>query len=338
MAKNAYVGVAGKARKVKEIYVGVNGKARRVVKGYVGVNGVARQFWPNGKPLSAWQKSTLPATDNWTGVAYGNGRFVAVSASQRAAYTSNAVSWTNGTLPLDAGDVPWDITFGNGKFVVAARGGTGAYSSNGSYWTKTTVPIGNWMCIAYGGGKYVMLGQSGSAAYSADGITWQKADLPFSGSFFSVVYGEGKFVALNTDGAAVESVDGVYWSRAASVPTGLRAIAYGNGMFLAGGPANGVLFWSKDGGKTWNNNFIIKPAASVWGIAYGDSLFVAVGNQMSTGSASQESVSTTDAQTWTAYKLPEQQNWTRAAYGDGRFVVVSGYFTPANAAAYALVN
>ena len=33
MAKNAYVGVAGKARKVKEIYVGVNGKARRVVKG-----------------------------------------------------------------------------------------------------------------------------------------------------------------------------------------------------------------------------------------------------------------------------------------------------------------
>lgn len=42
MAKNAYVGVSGVARKVKSQYVGVNGVARKVTKGYVGVNGVAR--------------------------------------------------------------------------------------------------------------------------------------------------------------------------------------------------------------------------------------------------------------------------------------------------------
>lgn len=42
MAKNIYVGVGGKARKVKQLYVGVAGKARKVKKAYVGVGGKAR--------------------------------------------------------------------------------------------------------------------------------------------------------------------------------------------------------------------------------------------------------------------------------------------------------
>lgn len=37
-----YIGVNGKARKVKDIYIGVNGKARKVKKAYIGVNGKAR--------------------------------------------------------------------------------------------------------------------------------------------------------------------------------------------------------------------------------------------------------------------------------------------------------
>lgn len=37
--KACYVGVAGKARKVKKIYVGVANKARKVNKAYVGVGG-----------------------------------------------------------------------------------------------------------------------------------------------------------------------------------------------------------------------------------------------------------------------------------------------------------
>lgn len=51
MAKQMYIGVGDKARKVKKIYTGVNGVARKVKKGYVGVNGVARQFWSGATPL-----------------------------------------------------------------------------------------------------------------------------------------------------------------------------------------------------------------------------------------------------------------------------------------------
>lgn len=41
-----YIGVDGKARKVKGAYVGVDGKARKIVKGYIGdENGIARLCW-----------------------------------------------------------------------------------------------------------------------------------------------------------------------------------------------------------------------------------------------------------------------------------------------------
>ena len=45
MAKGAYVGVNGIARKVKKIYTGVDNVAKQVKKGYVGVGGVARPFF-----------------------------------------------------------------------------------------------------------------------------------------------------------------------------------------------------------------------------------------------------------------------------------------------------
>lgn len=45
MAKAAYIGASGVARKVSKPYVGVGGVARRVKKALVGVDGVAREFF-----------------------------------------------------------------------------------------------------------------------------------------------------------------------------------------------------------------------------------------------------------------------------------------------------
>ena len=65
MAKEIYVGVSSKARKVSDIYVGVNGIARRVTKGYVGVNGVAQPFYLADKGVyTNFTSSILPTTWN----------------------------------------------------------------------------------------------------------------------------------------------------------------------------------------------------------------------------------------------------------------------------------
>lgn len=57
-----YIGVDGKARKVKGGYIGIDGKARKLKKGYIGdENGVARLCWSafDGDPVFAnntWEK------------------------------------------------------------------------------------------------------------------------------------------------------------------------------------------------------------------------------------------------------------------------------------------
>ena len=50
MAKGVYLGVSGKARKIKKLYIGVGGKARKVKKGYIGISGKARLFFSAESP------------------------------------------------------------------------------------------------------------------------------------------------------------------------------------------------------------------------------------------------------------------------------------------------
>ena len=71
-----YIGVDGKARKVKGGYIGVDGKARKIKKGYIGdENGVARLCWSASLDpvfanntwedvIAACQNNTVP--DTWT--------------------------------------------------------------------------------------------------------------------------------------------------------------------------------------------------------------------------------------------------------------------------------
>lgn len=61
MAKGAYIGVDGKARKIKKAYIGVDGKARKIKKVYVGVNGKARLCWSVIDPIFA--------NNSWTEIA-----------------------------------------------------------------------------------------------------------------------------------------------------------------------------------------------------------------------------------------------------------------------------
>lgn len=68
-----YIGIDGKARKVKGAYVGVDGVARKIKKGYIGdENGVARLCWSDvGKKLSKYTVgSTVYLLENGNAVEY----------------------------------------------------------------------------------------------------------------------------------------------------------------------------------------------------------------------------------------------------------------------------
>ena len=67
-----------------------------------------------------WTQATLPASEDWPSVCYGNGKFVAVASySNIAAYSTDGVTWTQATLPANA---DWrSVCYGNGKFVAMAN-------------------------------------------------------------------------------------------------------------------------------------------------------------------------------------------------------------------------
>jgi hypothetical protein len=141
---------------------------------------------------------------NWTSVAYGSGRFVAVSNGTVSAFSTTGTGWVNGGGLVSANYV--SIAYGSGpaKFVAIAGGSTGtsqatAYSADGVSWTAGTLPaLAYWTSITYGNGRFVAVAQGSTAtAYSLDGITWTTPAtvLPQVSAWNNIKYGQGTFLA-----------------------------------------------------------------------------------------------------------------------------------------------
>lgn len=96
-----------------------------------------------------WANATLPSTQIWTKVAYGNGMFLAIAqGSSSGAYSTNGINWYATTLP-NAGQ--WiDLQFGQGLFMTIASGSiTNAQTQDGINWTQNTVGTSPaWSCLA----------------------------------------------------------------------------------------------------------------------------------------------------------------------------------------------
>lgn len=89
MTKACYVGVDGKARKVKKLYVGVDGKARKVKKAYVGVGGVARPFFSEEQKLEYYGTVTALSSAVRRPAATTNGTYALVGPSSTMDFMSS---------------------------------------------------------------------------------------------------------------------------------------------------------------------------------------------------------------------------------------------------------
>jgi hypothetical protein len=245
---------------------------------------------------------------NLQGVAYGNGRFVAVGYSSgaggRAVYTSDGGATWGSAYPSGLITL-YDIAFGNGKFMAT---GTGTIfetstcwvglSTDGNTWTPTAVPAGCYNLfggIAYGNGTFVVAGVILSTPYiwysTDDGASWTAATITttIGNMYFSgVAYGGGQFVAVGNNTStgypqAAYSTNGASWSTSSMGPSSssyvLEDVTYGNGRFVAVGVVTsnftGATWWSGNGGATWNA--VNVGGRRLSGVGFGNSRFVAVG-------------------------------------------------------------
>ena len=174
---------------------------------------------------------------------------------------------------------------------------------------------------------------SASAAYSTDAITWSITTMPLSSNWSNIVYDNQTFIvgSRNSNHRVVAvSTNGITWVRnTLPSPTTIIDIAYGNGFFVgvptdaSGNSRSNV---STDG-ITWTQGTLPnlfddqgQPTVRLKSIAYGNSIFVAVGyfNETSVYTYS------TNGIVWQTGTHPFSGYWGGVTYGNGKFVAVAG--------------
>lgn len=284
----------------------------------------------DGSVISSFVNNALESAETWylnsagsfpfSGIAYGNGKFVAISnGSTTLRYSSDGLTWTSvtiGSFGLSG------IVFADGKFVAVGAQYSGVdlitnveVSTDGINWTRYN-PFTNGIspkAITYGNGLFVAVGNLGSNRLmtSTDGISWTiRSVLGNNDSWQSIAYGNNKFVAIANagDNRTMYSSDGINWT---GVPVSLNsnAITFAEGKFTTG------TNYSTDG-ITWTGT-TISPIIP-FGITYGNGIFVLVGQAGTDRIAISE-----DATSWTIVTAPELNAWSCVAYGDSKFVAMA---------------
>ena len=145
MAKKAYIGVDGVARKVKKGYLGIDGVARKVKKAYIGIGGVARPCWSGGEltssvtitPLSVARRK-LAATSVGNYALFGGGYCSTTTGNKTVdGYDTSLtrVSVTNFKDPREDGPAATSV----GKYAIFGGGATGV--TNGEVYDSSLTYI-----------------------------------------------------------------------------------------------------------------------------------------------------------------------------------------------------
>lgn len=238
--------------------------------------------------------SAISEYSHITGLAFGNGRFVAVTSLGEIVTSVDGTTWTLvADLRSDGAVVElYGCTFGNGKFVITGIRNTSdpVFVSATSCWTS---PDGlNWSAPAATGVEFQsariafannkLYAFSGSMAVSADtGATWQSLIVSVGGVSITVnglAYGKGLYVAAIDGGFVATSPDFETWTVQAQVmnPNGpFSGVTYSNGHFVA--LLDRTIVSSPDG-LAWTQTVVGQAGDTLQSIAFDGSMFVAVGN------------------------------------------------------------
>jgi hypothetical protein len=203
-----------------------------------------------------WTTRAMSISSNWTGIAYGNERFLCVNAGSNrhlAGVSTDGITWNSKNMQNS--NPHWGgVAFGDGKFVVVTNS-TSNYATYGDgigNWTQSTLHVSSdWNSIVYGNGVFVAANSLRQVARSVDGIVWTLHDLPVNSSFTGprISYGNGLFIVVydtTVSGEYSVSKDGINWTQRSIGADVTRqfGVGYGAGRFVVSGFASGRRFFS----------------------------------------------------------------------------------------------
>lgn len=126
-----------------------------------------------------WKKTEIPILNysKWNGIAYGGGKFVAVSETAGfSAYSLDGVTWGKASIPLQYPKL-YNVVFGDGIFVSVNSNISNrdmdysVYSEDGARWKYSpfSFQMADIPVVAYGNGKFVVL-DTGTSLRTAYGV------------------------------------------------------------------------------------------------------------------------------------------------------------------------
>ena len=271
--------------------------------------------------------SVVPGEYGMSGTITGltAGGSLAVTVTAENIETPEPVTMTF-TVNVIMAPVAWNPSV-SGADIFGAIGGDGQ--------SATGVAFGNGVWVAGGSNFNGLIGSAAAGdarlAWSIDGRNWTRAANDTivvcpairSVNFIRELGESGLFIAGGSTGRLFTSADGQTWT---AMNDNQQIPGLGVGVVSSMTYANGRLFstntgaprasFSDDGGVTWTG---VIPAADggagLWDSAYGNGVWVAVGNP----GIIRHSTNLTD---WTLATHPANVNLQGVAFGNGRFVVV----------------
>lgn len=175
-----------------------------------------------------WTTSASIAPSDMSGLAYGNGKWVAVCTSVSSptqftpiTSTNNGVTWSNQSNQTSFGGAT-DLFFYNGLFILTTTTSKIVTSIDGITWSLAANLISVLLPIAitFGNNVYCALGQGGSIAISSDLTNWTSIQGNYSSPAFAfndIDFYNGRFIAVginygtNTT-VTLNSIYGTNWT------------------------------------------------------------------------------------------------------------------------------
>ena len=256
------------------------------------------------------------------GISTNGSKYIAVGEG-KIAISSNGINWNEYTIEKNKWNpggnnfiVFQGITWADNKFVAVGywnnrtvnKGVIAVSDSEGENWVIREAPIllsslpngsgtlrvdPKLYAITYGSGRFITVGERGYSAWSSDVIEWTPVwILPFS---------EYGLQEINQD---------------------VRAIVYGNEVFLAGG-TKGKLAYSFNRGMSWNwvaNGLLDSEFNNILTLEYGSGKFIAAGTSGKIKTAGIKQFN--NQSNWTTVESGINTDITSIVFGSGNFLAV----------------
>jgi hypothetical protein len=291
----------------------------------------------------AWTPRVLEPDGPFTSLAYGQGGFVAVAATE--SYLGNLDLWRSGNgadwkydSVLSAGYYPWaHLIYAHAQWVLTAAIGMDYYSpyyGSGSilvsddltHWNSVGQYDVQLRGVAANSEGFVVARADGAFLVSGDGLTWSSplAEPSTMSAVQDLKHLAGQFCLLGY-GEIAFSPDGTTWTNRMAVTNtdSLRCITHGSGLYVAG--SDNRTIWVSADGFTWTN-----PAPSLSDQLDADIVSIASGNGVFVGVSGYDAqvVTSPDGTNWLVQALNTNESASvylrDVTFGNGRFVAVSG--------------